>query len=47
MKRVAFTKTEEFEKAMQFMDSFVVDDLQMPVPLDEDGKGASAFSQEV
>lgn len=47
MKKVAFTKTEEFEKAMQFMDSFVVDDLQTPVPLEEDGKGAAAFSKEV
>lgn len=47
MKRVAFTQTEEFEKTMQSMDSFVVDDLLALVSLDEDGKGAAAFSKEV
>lgn len=37
-----FTETKEFENAMAFMDSFVIDDLSAEVPVDEDGKGALA-----
>ena len=35
-------KSEEFKKAMAFMDSFVIEDLSSEVPVDEDGKGALA-----
>ena len=31
-------KSEEFKKAMAFMDSFVIEDLSSEVPVDEDGK---------
>jgi len=41
-KKKVFTETEEFKKAMKFLDSFVVDDLSTPVPADEEGKGALA-----
>ena len=35
-------ESEEFKKAMAFMDSFVIEDLSSEVPVDEDGKGALA-----
>ena len=35
-------ESEEFKKAMAFMDSFVMDDLSSEIPADEDGKGALA-----
>ena len=35
-------ESEEFKKAMAFMDSFVIEDLASEVPVDEDGKGALA-----
>lgn len=41
-KKVAFTETEEFKNAMDFMDTFVSNDLASPVGQDEDGKGAMA-----
>lgn len=36
----AFTQTEEFRKAMQLMDSFVVNDLSKPVSVEENGAEA-------
>ena len=35
-------ESEEFKKAMAFMDSFVIDDLAYEIPADEDGRGAIA-----
>ena len=39
---VPFIESEEFKRAMAFMDSFVMKDLSSEVPADEDGKGALA-----
>ena len=39
---VPLMESEEFKKAMAFMDSFVIEDLASEVPVDEDGKGALA-----
>ena len=39
---VPLMESEEFKKAMAFMDSFVIEDLSSEVPVDEDGKGALA-----
>ena len=39
---VPLMESEEFKKAMDFMDSFVIEDLSSEVPVDEDGKGALA-----
>ena len=35
-------ESEDFKKAMVFMDSFVIDDLAYEIPADEDGRGALA-----
>ena len=35
-------ESEEFKKAMAFMDSFVIENLASDMPADEDGKGALA-----
>ena len=35
-------ESEEFKKAMAFMDSFVIEDLAYEIPADEDGRGALA-----
>ena len=40
--KVPLMESEEFKKAMAFMDSFVIEDLSSEVPVDEDGKGALA-----
>ncbi|MDY4844853.1 MAG: hypothetical protein SO169_01040 [Parabacteroides sp.] len=37
-----FTQTEEFKKAMEYMDTFVISDPSIKIPVDEDGKGAVA-----
>ena len=37
---VPFTQTEEFKKAMEYMDTFVISDPSIKIPVDEDGKGA-------
>ena len=39
---VPFTQTEEFKKAMEYMDTFVISDPSIKIPVDEDGKGAVA-----
>ena len=39
---VPLMESEEFKKAMAFMDSFVIEDLSSEVPVDADGKGALA-----
>lgn len=39
---VPITKTAKFQSAMRALDAYVVDDLKVPVPADEDGKGAVA-----
>lgn len=41
-KEEALVNTEDFKKAMEFMDSFVVDDFKTFVPSSDDGKGALA-----
>lgn len=38
----SFTDTKEFQNAMAFMDSFVINDMSSVVPIEEDGKGAIA-----
>ena len=35
-------ETEEFKKAMEYMDTFVISDPSIKIPVDEDGKGAVA-----
>ena len=39
---VPYTETASFKQAMDVLDAFVADDLQSPVPADEDGKGIVA-----
>lgn len=39
---VPFMESEEFKRAMAFMDSFVIENLASDMPADEDGKGALA-----
>lgn len=43
--KVAFTQTDEFKEAMEYMDSFVADDLSIPVPADEETKAVVARSK--
>lgn len=38
----SFTDTKEFQNAMAFMDSFVINDMSSVVSIEEDGKGAIA-----
>ena len=35
-------ESEEFKRAMAFMDSFVIENLASEIPVEEDGKGALA-----
>ena len=39
---VPLTQTAEFKKALDYMDSFVADDINERIPENEDGKGALA-----
>ena len=39
---VPYSEAKEFKEAMQFMDSFVADDLAGQIPMDDNGKGALA-----
>ena len=41
-RKEALVKTEDFKNAMDFMDSFVVDDFKTSVPSSDNGKGALA-----
>lgn len=43
--KVAYTQTDEFKEAMEYMDNFVADDLAQPVPTDEETKAVVAHSK--
>ena len=41
-KKEATVEAEAFQEAMNFMDTFVVNDMSSSIPVEEDGKGALA-----